>query len=94
MKLAIVVGQVVATVRSRGYDGYPLMLIEYLDTNGKPNGETAVAVDPIGADNGEWVIVASGSSARLALKEPGPVDLTIIGIVDEVTRHHKTIFDK
>lgn len=94
MKLAIVVGQVVATIRCRGYDGYPLMLVEYLDADGNPTGTNEVAVDPIGADNGEWVIVASGSSARLALKEPGPVDLTIIGIVDEVTRHKQTIFDK
>lgn len=94
MKLAIVVGQVVATIRCRGYDGYPLMLIEYLDAAGNTNGISDVAVDPIGADNGEWVIVTSGSSARLALKEPGPVDLTIVGIVDEVTRHNQTIFDK
>ena len=40
----------------------------------------------MGAGTGEIVIVASGSSARLAVKkeEIPPVDLSIIGIVDSV----------
>lgn len=94
MKLAIVTGQVVATIRSEGCEGYPLMLIEHLDIEGNPNGISEVAVDPIGTDIGEWVITTSGSSARMALKQPGPIDLTIVGIVDQVTRHRSTIFNK
>lgn len=94
MKLAIVVGQVVATVRSKGWARYPLMLVEYVDANGQPSGVTDVAADPIGAANGEWVMVVSGSSARLAISEPGPVDLAIVGIVDEVTLQNKAIFSK
>ncbi len=94
MRLAIVVGQVVATVRSKGWEPCPLMLIEYVDTQGQPSGTTAVAADPIGAAPGEWVLVVGGSSARLALKEPGPVDLAIVGIVDEVTQQASTLFRK
>lgn len=94
MKLAVVVGHVVATVRSQGWASHPLMLVEFLDAEGQPTGVTEVAADPIGAANGEWVLVVSGSSARLALGEPGPVDLSIVGIVDEVTRQNKAIFHK
>lgn len=94
MRLAIVVGQVVATVRSKGWANHPLMLVEFVDSQGQSSGVTQVAADPIGAANGEWVLVVSGSSARLALSEPGPVDLCIVGIVDEVTQHNKAIFHK
>lgn len=94
MRLAIVVGQVVATVRSKGWANYPLMLVEYVNAGGKPDGVMEVAADPIGAANGEWVLVVSGSSARLAISEPGPIDLAIVGIVDEVTLQNKAVFHK
>ena len=94
MKLAIVVGQVVSTVKCKGMLGDPLLLVEYLDSEGKPSGVRHVAADPIGAGSGEWVLVSSGSSARLATNAGGPVDLSIVGIVDEVTCEGKAIFHK
>jgi ethanolamine utilization protein EutN len=94
MKLAIVVGQVVSTIKCKGWLAYPLLLVEYLTSDGAPNGVREVAADPIGAANGEWVLLVSGSSARMATSEPGPVDLCIVGIVDEVTLEGKAVFSK
>ena len=51
----------------------------------KPGGNTIVALDTLGAGEGELVMLAQGSSARQAdgLKEM-PVDAAIVGLVDTV----------
>jgi ethanolamine utilization protein EutN len=53
-----------------------------------------VAVDSVGAGEGELVLFCQGSSARLAggLKE-APVDAVIIGIVDSVDVMGKEIYN-
>jgi ethanolamine utilization protein EutN len=59
----------------------------------KPGSNTIVAVDSVGAGEGEMVMFCQGSSARLApgLKEC-PVDAVIIGIVDSVDVLGKQIY--
>ena len=62
-------------------------------TKFRPGANTIVAVDTVGAGEGEMVLFCQGSSARLApnLKE-APVDAVIIGIVDTVDVFGKQIF--
>lgn len=52
----------------------------------KPGGNTIIAIDTLGAGEGELVMFAQGSSARQAdgLKTM-PVDAAIVGIVDTVS---------
>ena len=52
----------------------------------KPGNNTIVAIDTLGAGEGELVMFAQGSSARQAdgLKSV-PVDAAIVGIVDTVS---------
>ena len=59
----------------------------------RPGANTIVAVDSMGAGEGEMVLFCQGSSARLApgLKD-APVDAVIIGIVDSVDVLGKQIF--
>lgn len=46
-------------------------------------GVYSVAVDPVGARDGNWVFVVSGSAARYAAGDFGILtDLTIGGIID------------
>ena len=46
-------------------------------------GKKLVAVDPVGAREGNWVFTASGSAARFACPNPEvQTDLTIGGIID------------
>jgi len=48
-----------------------------------PKGKLSVAVDPVGAEVGNWVFTASGSAARFACGNPEvQTDLTIGGIID------------
>ena len=53
-----------------------------------------VAADPIGAGEGEWVIVSRGSSARFAINKDAPLDLVIVGIVDHVNAGKEAIYRK
>jgi len=47
------------------------------------SGKRHVAVDPVGARDGNWVFTASGSAARYAYGDFAVLtDLTICGIID------------
>ena len=88
MELAKVMGQVVSTVRTPGLPSNSLLLVEFVKPEGEGSSRCAVALDPIGAGEGEWVIVTRGGSARFA------VDLVIVGIVDHVTAGGKALYRK
>ena len=100
MFLAKVEGSVVATKKDEGMTGRKLLLLRPMlvddkdPTKFKPGSNTVVAVDSVGAGEGEMVMFCQGSSARLApgLKEC-PVDAVIIGIVDSVDVLGKEIFN-
>lgn len=96
MRLAKVIGQVVATIRSDRLGMDKLALIAFIDQSGKEEPSVAVAVDKLGAGEGEWVLVVSGSSARMSIDSAGqsPIDLSVVGIVDEVTSNKSTLFQK
>lgn len=95
MELAVVVGQVVSTVKHPGLEHDRLLAVEMVDADGQPKGGIFVAVDPIGAGNGEWVLVVRGSSARQAKATYStPVDMSIVGVVDEVVIKGKVAYHK
>ncbi len=94
MKLAIVLGQVVATVRSAGLEHERLVLIDFVGPTGERMNTPHVAVDRLGAGNGEWVLVVQGSSARITISEHAPIDMSIMGIVDEVVLESHVTYHK
>ena len=94
MKLAVVIGQVVSTVKHGGFERDRLLLVDIIGSDGKPQGDAHVAADSIGAGNGEWVLVVQGSSARKTIDNEVPVDMSVIGIVDEVVMQDKILFHK
>ena len=84
MRLARVVGSVVATRKQAALIGARLLLAQPLDADGGPAGDTQLAIDAVGAGPGEVVLlVLEGRAAAAALGRPGaPVDAAIVGIVD------------
>ena len=85
MWLAKVVGTVVATKKNDSLRGNKLMIIQALNLDGMNNISLQVAVDTVGAGNGETVLVVGGSSARQIMEqERAPVDAAIVGIVDSI----------
>ncbi len=88
MKLARVLGTVVATTKYRGLEGAKLLVVQPLDRDGGPVGAAAVAADATAqAGPGHLVFVVGSREAAQAMPEPFvPVDLAVTGIVDEVDR--------
>ncbi|RLB58861.1 MAG: ethanolamine utilization protein EutN [Deltaproteobacteria bacterium] len=84
MFLAKVVGNVVSTRKVEKLTGSKLLLVEPVDFEKQQSlGPPLVAVDAVGAGEGEIVLVVQGSSARLTpATESSPVDATIMAIVD------------
>ncbi len=94
MELGKVVGQVVSTVHDPGLPNVALLLVDIMDAQGQVLLAGQVAADILGAGEGEWVLLVRGSSARMIMESKTPVDLSIIGIVDQVTSGKKAIYTK
>jgi ethanolamine utilization protein EutN len=86
MLIARVVGTVVATQKHRKFEGAKLLMVQPLNLDDSPRGNTLLAVDGVGAGVHEKVlIVLEGRAAGEALgKKAAPVDAAVIGIVDQV----------
>lgn len=86
MKLATVIGTVTATLKDPQLVGLKLLLTDVIDAQGKVLEAAVVAVDTCGAGQGDRVLIASGSAARLPAAVVGrPVDKSIIAVVDDVS---------
>lgn len=99
MILAKVEGNLVATKKNDKIIGQKLLFVRPLvvesasDTELRPGKSTLVAVDELGAGEGEVVLVAQGSSARLAMSDKNsPVDAVVVGIVDTVDLSKRVIY--
>jgi microcompartment protein CcmK/EutM len=95
MILAKVLGTVVSTRKDPGLRGLKLMLAREVDSAFKPAGNQIVAVDAVGAGEGELVLIAAGSSARLTEStKDRPVDHVICAIVDIVEIAGRDVYVK
>src|SRR5580698_8356164 len=99
MFLAKVTGSVVATQKVDSLKGHKLLVVEpyRLDSESRSRlvttGRTFVAVDTVGAGEGEFVLICQGSSARLTPETKNlPIDTVIIGIVDTVNVEQHCVF--
>ena len=98
MFIAKVTGSVVSTHKVDSMVGRKLLVVEpyRLDESRgslKTTGRTFVAVDTIGAGEGEYVLICQGSSARLTPETKNlPIDTVVIGIVDTVQVGKQQIF--
>lgn len=95
MLLGKVIGTVVATRKEPELNGLRLLLVRELDGKYRAEGKIIVAIDAVGAGDGEIVLFAAGSSARLtAVTKDRPVDHVIMAIVDSVYADGATVYDK
>lgn len=99
MFLAEVIGQVVSTKKDEQMVGHKLLILrpKLIDdkdpTKFKDGANTIVALDTVGAGEGELVMFCQGSSARAAkgLKQV-PTDAAITAIIDRVEVQGKTLY--
>ena len=86
MKLARVIGTVVATTKVVGLEGIRFLIVQPLDREQREVGEPVVAADGVAmAGPGDLVYFVASREAALACPDRFvPVDHAIVGIVDEV----------
>ncbi len=101
MFVARVTGSLVATQKIDTLVGYKLLVVEPYRLEGEQRqslvttGRTFIAVDMLGAGEGEYVLITQGSSARLTPETKDmPVDTIVIGIVDQVHIDRHCVFSR
>ncbi len=84
MFIGRVVGSLWSTRKTENTTGLKFLIIQPYNLNKKPNTDTVIAADILGAGEGEMVMVAYGRAARLAVgNENASIEAAVTGIIDE-----------
>lgn len=84
MLIGKVVGTVVASQKDEKIEGLKFLVLKQIDVEGREGSGYVVAADAVGAGFEEYVLYASGSSARqTVLTDKRPVDAVIMAIIDQ-----------
>ena len=96
MQIAKVTGTVVSTNKSDKLLGLKMLVVQPLDIETmKEKGGLTVAIDAVGAGEGEVVMLVGGSSSRQTeITDGKPVDMTIAAIIDYIDVKGKRVFQK
>ena len=101
MFVALVTGSVVATHKAESMTGHKLLVVDPYRLDDKTRtklvstGRTFIAVDTLGAGEGQFVLVTQGSSARLTPETKSlPIDAVVIGLVDTVRIDGTEVFSR
>jgi carbon dioxide concentrating mechanism protein CcmL len=90
-----VAGTVVLTQRADQVPGAKFLLVEACTPRLVGRGEYVVALDVVGAGEGELVMVAQGPSARnTRVSDRRSIDAVICGIVDLVEERGAVVYRK
>lgn len=85
MLVARVVGSVVLQENTDRVRGGIYRVVRPADASGSAKGSDLVALDLVGADRGDVVLVSQGSSARqTAPTGDAAIDAVVVGIVDRI----------
>ncbi len=101
MFVAKVTGSLVSTQKVDSMVGHKLLVVEPYRVDPQDRnrlvttGRTFVAVDTVGAGEGEYVLITQGSSARLTPETKNlPIDTVIVGLVDTVHVDQHCVFNR
>lgn len=95
MQIAKVRGTVVSTHKELSLRGVKLLLLQFVDEDGRLLPKYEVAADNVGAGVDEWVLVTHGSAARqVPGSEQRPIDAIVVAIIDSVRVEDRLIYSK
>lgn len=95
MIIARVIGSAVSTIKVDSLHGSKLLIVHPATARDELHGEPFVALDAIGAGEGELVLIAQGSAGRHTDRTTGaPVDAVIFAILDSLEVDGETTFRK
>ena len=88
-------GNAVCTIRYPGTEGVKLLVVQPLNKKMEPIGILQVAADVVQAGPGDLCVMVRAREAALAMKDEKfvPIDLALIGIVDELEVKPDGTFD-
>jgi ethanolamine utilization protein EutN len=88
-------GTAVCTVKYSGLEGIKLLIVQPLNKQLEPDGALQVAADVVQAGIGDLCVMARSREAALAMPEITfvPVDLALVGIIDELNIRPHGDFD-
>ena len=88
-------GNAVCTIKYPGTEGVKLLIVQPLDKNLEPIGKLQVAADVVQAGVNDLCVMVRSREAALAMKDIKfvPVDLALVGIVDELNLPSDEDFD-
>ena len=88
-------GSAVCTLKYPGTQGLKLLVVQPLNKNLEPIGVLQVAADVVDAGAGDLCVMVRSREAALAMPVVKfvPVDLALVGIVDELDVHPDGEFD-
>jgi microcompartment protein CcmK/EutM len=91
MKLARVIGNVVATRKVPCYKGHKLLIVQPVDEHGNDTSQSFLSMDTVNAGPGDLVLVEQeGNTARQLLgTKDDPFHSVIVGVVDKVYTNPK-----
>ena len=86
MILGRVLGNAVCTLKYQDLDGVKLLTVQPLNKKLEPIGRIQVAADVVHAGPGDLVVMVRAREASLAMLDVKfvPIDLAIVGVVDEL----------
>ena len=95
MRIALVIGSTISTIKDESIRGRKLLIVRDTDTEGKVKGEPYIAVDTVSAGTGDLVMVTDGSSARYTNQTTNAqVDAVIVGVIDSLELSGKVSYRK
>ena len=88
-------GTAICSIKYPDLKGMKLLVVQPLDKEMQPVGPMQVAVDVVMAGPGDLCVMVRSREAALALREHKfvPVDLALVGIVDELVVRPNGEFD-
>jgi microcompartment protein CcmK/EutM len=93
--LGKVIGNVWSTKKDEQLVGAKFLIVRELDLDLNEKDRFVVAVDSVGAGDGEVVLVATGSSSRMtSFTKDKPVDAVIMAIVDKLDVSIKELLEE
>ena len=86
MLLGRVTGTAVCTLKYPGTEGLKLLLVQPVDRKLQPVGSLQVAADVVQAGVGDLCVMVRSREAALAMPQVKfvPIDLALVGIVDQL----------
>ena len=90
-----VMGTAICTIKYPGTEGLKLLIVQPLNKRLEPLGGLQVAADTVDAGPGDLCVLVRSREAALALPDIKfvPIDLALVGIVDQLDIRPDSTFD-